>query len=384
MAATLIVLSIFVLVFLAEVLSGAIENVIYSGLPLSSLPRIIVLTAPEIIILAAPLAMVLGVFRVISTARENSELVGLTAFGVGPLRMIGVLAAFAFAFQLFVLAIAGFVDPLSRLARERMFESADRDLMVRIMREGLARGTTRTIRNVTTVSPAKAPRIFIVERRENQTERLVTADRYELFGPDQASRYRVRLLDVESLDLARPSGERTVESLQNWTMAHENGVAAEPPGAATGPRLLKASTADQIIDVGSALREKATRQSIAFRTLTNLLTDESDLTADRARAASAAAKVLARSSLCVLGLLVALFATSFTSRRKQFVAAPLACMVIVIADIVTIRVVDASAGFSPVEVFAIAAFWILLLWAAGAGLTAERFRSLVRPDGRSG
>ncbi len=385
LAATAFALCIFVAVFLAEVASGTIENVIHSGMPISALPRIMLLTAPEIVILAAPLALLLGSMRTFATARQNSELLGLVSFGIGPARVIGAMAVFALLFQLVVLVVAGFVDPLSRLARETMFQNANQSHLLEVMRNGLAVGQTRTIRNVTIIAPLAEPgsrtRLFIAERRENGVERVVTADRYEIIGPDRQERYLARLYDVDALEVARadPSRTATERSDQAGEVGTQEKTETHPEPFDV--RRIGASTADQLIDFRTITGAAALFRQPAYRTLYDLLADSAAGPDQRRMAHAHAVKTIARSALCMVAMFAALLAVSFASRRGQLLIAPVACVIMISIDTISIGLIDKAAE-SFVTLYVASAVWISVLLCASAGLAASRFAGLVMP-GRS-
>jgi lipopolysaccharide export system permease protein len=149
LAKVLIVLVTIEVVFLAEELTGILEQVLGNGGDVMSAVFILLLSSPEIFDFALALACVIGGYFAFVAAREEREMVALSAAGVSsvlPLKVALVLGLCAFGASL---AVSGFVNPLAKNATRTVIFTLKSDLLFRRITEPSEGTLIETIRGKT-------------------------------------------------------------------------------------------------------------------------------------------------------------------------------------------------------------------------------------------
>jgi lipopolysaccharide export LptBFGC system permease protein LptF len=354
-------LALVFVVFLAERMTGFVEMLSERGAPLGDLPVVLLLTAPEIVVTAMPIAVLIGVFRALKEARDGGETVAMAGAGVGPWGLTSALLGFGVALVAVVIAVAGFLDPFARATRDRLFLEAAHRMVVAEIRDGLPADRIETLAGHTFVSPGRAGAadrpLLVFLPRDGDTERVVSAARYELTEIAGTNRYRLRLHDVAVADLATTA-------------------AATAPGS--GYRL---GTLARDVDLDEPLRPPVLADQPQYRTLAALVGAGVGAGTARSSHALRAAEIVARAWLTVVAVLTAAIAVSFADGRRRHFALPLAGVAMVVFDIGLVRVVRGFGGVSPLSDAVHAGLAVAVLIALLALAVKGRYAAVVAPRG---
>lgn len=359
-------LGLVLVVFLAERMTGFVEMLIERHASLGKLPLILALTAPEIVITAMPIAVLIGAFRALTEARDGGETVVLAGAGVGPLGLMSSLVGLGIVSMVFVVAVAGWVDPMARAVRDRLFLDAAHEMVVSSVRTGLAVDRVETQNGYSFVSPSWGAqgerRLLVFFPPEDGVERIVAARNYDLDEIGDTRQFKLRLHDVAVTDLV----------VAPETRPGDDGTIAGGSGYRLG-------TLNRDIDLDKPLREPVLAESPQYRTLASLVT--AGVEAAKRSYGLRAAEILTRAWLALAAVLAAAIAASFANGRQRFVVLPIAGAVMVVFDIVLVRVVRGFAmptplGPSLTGVIAVA----ILLGLLAIGLK-WRYSAVVAPTG---
>lgn len=215
LARVAVVVGTIEIVFLAEKATGVLEEVLGNGGRVPSALLILLMTSPEIFDFALALACVIGGYFAFSAAREERELVALSAAGVSwqlPLRVALALGIVAGGSSL---VVSGFLDPLSRHAtRSAVFELKS-DLLFRRLTEPSDGTLVETIRGRTfaalsdaSVSPPHES-LFVHQPGAQGSWRVTQAGNWSLIGPDSDGNYDLGLGRVIAYDFVPVAREGT-------------------------------------------------------------------------------------------------------------------------------------------------------------------------------
>ncbi len=352
-------LALVFVVFLAERMTGFVEMLSDRGAPLTDLPLVLLLTAPEIVVTAMPIAVLIGVYRALREARDGGETVAMAGAGVGPWGLTASLVGLGVVLTVAVVAVAGFLDPFSRATRDRLFLEAAHHMAVTAIRDGLPADRIQTLAGYTFVSPGHGAAgdrpLLVFLPREGDTERVVSAARYELVASAGTKRFHLRLHDVAVADLALGGTEAT-------------------PGS--GYRL---GALARDIDLDEPLRMPVLADQPEYGNLVALV--RAGVEKAKAGYARRAAEILARAWLTVAAVLTAALAVSFADGRRRHFALPVAGAVMVVADIGLVRVVRDFGGVSPASDLVHAGVAVAVLLAILAALVKVRYAAVVAPRG---
>ncbi|GGF05815.1 LptF/LptG family permease [Stappia taiwanensis] len=220
LAKVVIVVATIEVVFLAEKLTGILEEVLGNGGGIVAALSILVLTSPEIFDFALALACVIGVYFALVAAREERELVALSAAGVSwslALKVVLVVGVLAFGASLLV---SGFLNPLAASTNRAVVFNLTSDLLFRRITEPSEGTLIETIRGKTfaalsdsSVSPPHES-LFVHQPGEDGAWRVTQAEDWKLIGPDAQGNYNLGLGRVNAYDFKRidESGSGAVSS----------------------------------------------------------------------------------------------------------------------------------------------------------------------------
>lgn len=365
MAATL---GLVLVVFLAERLTTLVEMLIQRHAPLSDLPLVLALTAPEIFITAMPLALLIGVYRALIEARDGGEIVVMAGAGVGPWRLLSPLLGFGALALVVVIVVAGWVDPLARAARDRLYLDAARRMVLESVGNGLPRDEIRTVDGHTVVSPSWASggarRLLVFLPRDDGVERVVAAADYHLTEVDRLRRYHLILDDVTVADLPlRP-----------------------PPGAADGRIVPSGSgwrlgTLSRDVDLEAMLREPVLADQPQYGTLVSLMRRALATATSDPSWGLRAAEIVTRAWLTIAAVLMAAIGMSFAEGRRRFVALPVAGAAMVVIDLGLVRMVRSFDVASMAEGFVHGFVAVVVLLVLLGVALVRRYPRVVAPAG---
>lgn len=201
------------IVFLAEKLTGVLEEVLGHGGSILSALSILAMTTPEIFDFALALACVIGGYFAFVAAREERELVALSAAGVSwrvalRVALLTGLAAFALS-----LSVSGFVDPLAKHANRALVFQLKSELLFRRITEPsegtlieTIRGRTFAALSDTSVSPPHES-LFVHQPGAAGAWRVTQAGNWKLIGPNEKGAYDLGLGRVIAYDFIPLDGD---------------------------------------------------------------------------------------------------------------------------------------------------------------------------------
>lgn len=383
----LIVLATIEVVFLAEKATGVLEEVLGNGGSLAAAGLILVMTAPEIFDFALALACVIGGYFAFVAAREERELVALSAAGISwrlPLRVALLVGAGAAATSLLV---SGYADPLARHATRALVFELKRDLLFRRITEPSGgtlveaiRGRTFAALSDTSVSPPHES-LFVHQPGENGLWRVTQAGNWTLIGPDEEGTYGLGLGRVISYDFV-PVEAAGAASVLNAGRG-PNLMALGAGDIAAVPMLPRVQVENVSLPVNlDNILQFARRADMAREwTLGEALQRGSGSGETGLSALRMAGERSARAVAAFLAPLLALLACSLAGGdRAGFAALPLACAGLLAFDVVLRGVLADIAVASGAGAMLGMALGVAL--AAAAGLSAglgRRSPSLLRP-----
>lgn len=386
LARIMIVVATIEVVFLAEKLTGILEEVLGNGGDLVSAALVLVLTAPEIFDFALALACVIGGYFAFVAAREEREMVALSAAGVSwalPVRVSLLLGAVACATSL---AVSGIVDPLARNAtRSVIFTLKSELLFDRIT--GPSEGTLiETIREKTfaalsdtSVDPPHES-LFVHQPGEAGRWRVTQAGDWKLIGPDAEGDYNLGLGRVIAYDFVRVATREGAGMLRQGR--GPNLMALGETDMANVPSLPQVKVENVSLPVSldnilnHALRLDVAREWTMFEALESGR-DAGDTGRDALRIAG---ERMARAIGAFVAPLLALVACVFAGRGVVgMFAMPAACAALLVFDI-ALRDVLGELAVSGPGAAVLTAIVALLATAATATLAVRRRSAfLLRP-----
>lgn len=315
--------------YLSERFISILRIVIDKPVGLGNVVPLLASAAPEVH-LALPLAILIATYRVILLSRENREFVALASGGQSTLPLLQFASAVALSAMTFSLLISGEVAPRAKFAFRSYVDT--------IQYEALRRGSTpgqflhfpnHTIYVWPTERGSSRP-IFVKQILDDNANRIVNARNIEIVERSSQNMLIIGMFGVAMNDFPN-DGER-------WLA-----TAAQPdtPGEASckscGRQLqrLKSSSMVRTLDVAKLLPLDPRGASVDEWTMPELLgwvEPPGDRPPNPAGAAEAMRR-LARALLCLLAPFAAWLTLTFTTRRSQAFALPLACTVVMVADI---------------------------------------------------
>jgi lipopolysaccharide export system permease protein len=102
-------------IFVAEqLISGLLEEVLKIGASLGKTLALMAAMLPQVFELALPTAILIAVYRVSLSLREDREFLMLSSLGIPPHGLIRLVIRIGIIAQIAAIAVGGFIDPLSR------------------------------------------------------------------------------------------------------------------------------------------------------------------------------------------------------------------------------------------------------------------------------
>ncbi|WP_029059337.1 LptF/LptG family permease [Stappia stellulata] len=382
-----IVLATIEVVFLAEKLTGILEQVLGSGGDVVAALSILVLTAPEIFDFALALACVIGGYFAFVAAREEREMVALSAAGVSPalpLRVALVLGVCAFGASL---GVSGFIDPLAKNLTRSVVFTLKSDLLFRRITEPsegtlieTIRGKTFAALSDTSMSPPHES-LFVHQPGEDGSWRVTQAGKWRLDGPDAEGNYSLGLGRVIAYDFVRVSPEDRVGGILRGGRG-ANLFSLGDPQLKDVPVLPRVKVENVSVPVSlTNILHHAARTTVAREwTFLEALDPASARTQAGQDAREIAGERFARAIAAFLAPLLALLACAFASGGLAgYFAMPLACAGLLALDVGLRALLGGIAGAQPL---AMAAMGVAIGLALALALTLAiglRSAALLRP-----
>ncbi|MBN8919834.1 MAG: LptF/LptG family permease, partial [Rhizobiales bacterium] len=341
-----LVLVLIEAIFLAEKFTVIFENALSRNATFWDVLLVLGCTAPEVFDLALPVALLIAVYRVLLHAREEREFLVLASVGIGTHQLVAWMVSLGGVALVLSAVVSGFVDPHARFGARKVLLNAE----YRALRGGITPGQFYTFGSTTVfagqqIIESPERRVFIHQRRPDDAQRVIVADRVRLDGPDETGHFDLKLFNFAVLEFA-----------DRFAAAYSQPPCADcPPAAPQGPAsILRIGSFAQQLSLGEIIRfDLRGINTPAEWTLPELL----GLAARRgvvteAHAAEAGRRI-ARALLCLIAPLFAGLAVTLTTQRTQPFAMPLAAAALMAADLLMTSGAKAFAAFGFLPMIAV-------------------------------
>jgi lipopolysaccharide export LptBFGC system permease protein LptF len=374
-------------VFVAERFPIVFRDVLKNNASLLDTSLILACTSTQIFDLALAIAMLMAVYWTILRMRENSELLAIFAAGTGPYRIILLVSAIAIGAQICSLTVSGVIDPASRYAQRVILFNAE----FHALTSGINTGQFYFFPNRVAYAPMQADaghgrasagqskRLFVYERSEPNTFRVITADRARLDGPDAEGRILLRLSGVTSRVFAEAKPRAGNPPLSSQSNA-KTCVDCAPrkldllPMTLSARDIVRATTVDELLAFrprGSEAAELTIFEqvSLAPNTPARKRQKEMRLLGER----------FVRSLLCLLAPLIALASVCLTVRATDYIVLPLACMALMLLNVTSEWLIRTIAPSDPLSALMVPSALVAVFIALLLVVIVRKQGELVRP-----
>lgn len=372
-------------IFLAERFPMVFRDVLKNHAGTFDTLLIFLSTSTQIFDLALAISILAAVYWTVLRMREDRELLVLFSAGAGPLHLIFLTLTIAAAGQAGSLAVSGVIDPLSRYAQRSILF----DAQFRVLKNGGASGQFLYLGNRVAFSPAQpgsqrdspgaadGKPVFVYEKPNPDTFRVMTAAQASITAPDSAGNLLLRLggfsswlfLDDQPASGTRPSPAQPVAPAPGseraplqpdrvFTSDFARMMAIEElmPFAERGSDAAELTVFEQLFGLGGAPRPRRL--------------EEMRLLGER----------FSRSLLCLLAPPIALAAVSLTSRRTNYLALPVASMLLLSLNIAGEWLIRAIEPTAPLAALVLPASLAAGMVATLVLVTIRRQNRLIRPQ----
>lgn len=351
-------------IFVAEqLISGLLEEVLKIRASLGSTLVLMTAMLPQVFELALPTAILIAVYRVSLSLREDREFLMLSSLGIPPHGLIRLVIRIGIVAQITAIAVGGFIDPLSRYGfRLVMFAAQYNALMGgTITASRLIETRVGTVAVTPRPDGEPRPRLFVRQTNPDGTERIVVANGSRLTGPDVSGRVALHLYDFVIDDFAAPNPDSPRPRIA-------------PVSSLRGISTQQSMVIDDVVPFDPRGR------NTAELTLPELISTAGSDPAHRLELG----KRLGRSFLCLLAPLIALLALSITSRANQAFVLPLACAGLMATEILGTTALSRILAVGPWGMMAIILAGAMAIGAFLVTMIAIRSSAVARPAlGRS-
>jgi lipopolysaccharide export LptBFGC system permease protein LptF len=194
---TVVTVLVIIAIFLLERVGGIVSNALESGIALTRLPKLVLLTAPEIVGLALPLALLIAMFRVFLRLREDGELVSMTNVGVRPTYFLAFAVWLGMTCTVIALFVSGWVEPLFHYGQRLEIFEAQKEAV----EKGLHPDEIRSVNGYVLAKPRQsdgdsAKDVFIVDTNPKTFQRLISAERIVVSETAAREIYNVDLINL--------------------------------------------------------------------------------------------------------------------------------------------------------------------------------------------
>lgn len=315
--------------YLSERFISILKIIIDKPVGIENVLPLLAAAAPEVH-LALPLAILIATYRVVLLSRENREFVALASGGQSTLPLLQFASAVALAALIFSLLISGELAPRAKFA----FRSYIDAIQYEALRGGSTPGQFLYFPNYTIyVWPTERGSnrsIFVKQILDEKSNRIVNAQNIEIVDRSSQGMLIIGMLGVTMNDFPNYG--------ENWVATDlDTNAVRDPLCRNCAPQFnhLRSDSLVKTLDIvklvptlprGASIDEWTTPDLLGWATQPN----------DKGRGAAEASEVmrrLARALLCFLAPFIAWLTLTFTTRRSQAFALPLACAGVMVADI---------------------------------------------------
>lgn len=311
-------------VFVAEIFTGLLSEVIRNGGSAVDVAVLLLLEAPEIVDFALPIVLLIGLYFAINAARRDNELVVCAAAGV-PWTRLPVFAFWAGVIAFAVsLLFAGVLTPLGKYTQRLALYQLEARAVIAQLTDPGPRSALHEIRGRTIIATlsddpkAERGNLFIYHPESAGGWRVSQADDWSVEGPDDDDGYSVRLKAFRDYagsivpdGGADPEQDRLRQTLDFATIDVRN--------------LSMDFRVEQVMRAIDTARREGERMVFA---------GAAD-TAQAVRLDRRTGEILARALLCIVAALVAVAAAAWSATPAgRFAALPVALFAVLTGDIV--------------------------------------------------
>ncbi len=316
--------------FLSERLISILKIVIDSPVGLSSAFPLLAFSAAEVH-LALPLAILIATYRIILTYRENREFIALASGGQSVLPLLRFAGALAVTALICSLLISGFAVPHAKFA----FRAKVDAVRYETLRAGSTPGKFLYFPDyIVYVWPAAGRAsnpVFIRQTLDEKTSRIVNASNTEIIDRSSEGTLIIGLHGVTINDF--PSRDEVSTAPDG----NSDEKTQNPPCDGCNPQFhtMNTNNVARSVNITNLMPTQPRGVVLDEWTTPELLGWMSALNGRVAGEAEAieAVRRLARALLCLIAPFLAWSALTLTTRASQIFVLPLACMVVMVADI---------------------------------------------------
>ncbi len=368
-------------VFLSDVvISNLLPEVLDHQAGFLSLLSLIAFTIPGVLVIALPLAVLVGSYLVIMNRRQAAEFAVIAGVGLSSRALISLTALIGFGALAVSHTLSGFVEPLARYQlSETLFE-----VRYDAIREGrIAPGEFYQMGNFAVFTSSgqineTASKLFVHERIDQATNRIIMADRVVRLRDPQVSGIGVLLQDAAIYEFETNDVSRAQSTAEPLCVD-----CAEQPDTNALQVMLSDRMFVQLQEEDlpfqesdlPALRERGSKIS-ELTNLELLRLDSFDRTST-----TALAERLLRDLLCFFAPLIGLLSAALTTARTYLFALPTACSVVLTAQFLGSYGVKSLAGLGLFGALVSLATLALVLAVLVAIVISRRERGFISPLG---
>ncbi|HEY2444683.1 MAG TPA: LptF/LptG family permease [Rhizomicrobium sp.] len=367
-------------IFLAERFPIVFRDVLKNNASLLDTSLILSLASTQIFDLALAIAILMAVYWTVLRMRENRELLVIFAAGAGIRQIMALILAIALGAQICSLTVSGVIDPAARYAQRVILFNAKFHALV----SGINTGQFYYFRNRVAYAPppstadrpgassGQSRKLFVYEPLGKDSFRIVTADHAWLDGPDASGSILVKLSGFTSRVFS------DLRPLARTTSSQCTGCVAQAEDHSSmmlvARDIVRETTADELLAFqprGSEPAEWTIFEQLGAKSGATQVQvqEEMRLLGER----------FARSLLCLLAPLIALACVCFTARSTDYVALPLACMVLMSLNVTSEWLIRTIAPSGPLGALIIPTALIAIFMAVLFAVIARKQGELVRP-----
>lgn len=365
----LMIVALIELIFLTEKLTIILRAAIDHNVSGGNIGLLLFYTAPRIFDLALPLALMIGVYRVISRCREDREFLVLAGMGIGLYQFIGIALGIGATAMLVSMTVSGSIDPLSRFAYRAVLFDAQHQAL----RGGITPGQFYFFDKYTVFAGEhtveRPERGVFVHQDHGENQRVIVAARARLTEPDAEGHMTLRLSDIIAQDfrLNTPASKSSAASAAK--SADCDGC--EEPFTSTPVASMRIGNFARDFNIDQLVRFEPRGSKAEEWTLPELA---GLMTGPKAYADEHVRELghrFARALLCLLAPLIAGITLAMTTRATQAFVLPAACAAVMCIDLASSRLADVLVGGGAIGMLtaliaAATAIGLLLVRQAGA------------------
>ena len=186
-------------IFLAESFTTLMETVVRNGGSVFDAAFLLALKTPEVMDFALPLALLIGLYFAITSAREDNELIACAAAGVPWTRIPRVALVFGLVGFCISILFSGFLTPLAHYTQRLAVHAMESQRAAEEITDSGPKNTTRTIEGRTFIATpsednaSERGNLFIFEPDLGDGWRVSQADDWTVVGPQVDGTYAIRL-----------------------------------------------------------------------------------------------------------------------------------------------------------------------------------------------